>query len=143
MLIAIPRNANATALQIPSGKLPDPESLQNWMSEEDGITSWPPTMALDIGKYLQSLDNIPLKNRLMSDFKDGKAYSYFASGWVKEIFYHAIDETSEFCFFKTEFASFLSLPLFLSSLFGLLTYQEQDVKKKSKFLCGSHFGKVS
>ncbi|KAJ8043561.1 hypothetical protein HOLleu_10706 [Holothuria leucospilota] len=95
------REGYSKLLQIPSGKLPDPASLQNWMSEGDGITSWLPTMALDIGKYFQSLDNIPLKNKLMSDYKDGKAYSYFASGWVK-IFYHAIDENSEFCFLKTE-----------------------------------------
>lgn len=89
-------------LKIPNGKLPNPTDLKGWINEEQGLSSWPPTMAFDIGKYLLSVDNVPLRNRLMSDYKEGKAYSYFASGWVKEVMFHAISESSDFCFLMTE-----------------------------------------
>ncbi|XP_054760455.2 uncharacterized protein LOC129266641 [Lytechinus pictus] len=63
---------------------------------------WPSTMAFDIGKYLESIDDIPLRRRLMSDYKDQKAYSYFASGWMEEIQYHPIDNKTNYCFLKTK-----------------------------------------
>lgn len=29
--------------------------------------------------------------RLLSDYKEGKAYSYFDSGWLQELLYHPIE----------------------------------------------------
>nr|XP_054759987.1 uncharacterized protein LOC129266168 [Lytechinus pictus] len=94
--------AYADLLKIPTGSLPDPNSLENWIGEKDGITKWPQTMAFDIGKYLQSIDNVDLRSRLESDYKDGKSYSYFASGWLGEVYLHEIDPSVEFCFLKAK-----------------------------------------
>ena len=82
--------------------LPDPGTLTNWESETAAITKWPPTMAFDIHAYLTNIDNVPLKKRLMSDYKEGKAYSYFASGWLKDVQYHEISPTSKYCFLRSE-----------------------------------------
>ena len=65
----------ADLLRTPAGSIPDPKSLTNWESEEKGIKKWPPTMAFDIGNYLNSIDNVELKTRLMTDYKDQKSYS--------------------------------------------------------------------
>ena len=39
-----------------------------------------------------------LGKRLLSDYKEGKAFSYFDSQWLKEVFYHPISDTHELCF---------------------------------------------
>ncbi|XP_071510041.1 uncharacterized protein [Diadema antillarum] len=83
-------------------RLPNPDSLQDWEGEQKAITKWPPTMVLEIGQYLENIDNVPLKRRLLSDYKDGKGYSYFASGRVKEIQYNGIASDSDYCFLRTE-----------------------------------------
>ena len=82
--------------------MPDPFQLDGWETEEHSITKWPPTMAFDIANYLTNIDNVPLKTRLMSDYKDGKAYSYFASGWMGQVEYHVVDEGSDVCFLKSK-----------------------------------------
>ncbi|XP_071502619.1 uncharacterized protein [Diadema antillarum] len=89
-------------LKTPFGKLPDPQELQDWESESDSITKWPPTMTFEICNFLQSIDDIPLWKRLISDYKDQKAYSYFASGWMNEIEYHAIAPDSKYCFLRAK-----------------------------------------
>ena len=63
-------------------KLPDPltELDDDWMSETDGMRMWPPTMYWDICNFLGFSATGDLTKRLMSDYKDGKAYSYYASG---------------------------------------------------------------
>ena len=52
-------------------------------------------MAFEIGQNLQNIDDITLRKRLMADYKDQKAYSYFASGCMKEIQYHPITPDSK------------------------------------------------
>ncbi|KAJ8030400.1 hypothetical protein HOLleu_26819 [Holothuria leucospilota] len=39
-----------------------------------------------------------LKDRLLSDYKEGKAFSYFDNKWSQELFYHHISEDSPLCF---------------------------------------------
>lgn len=39
----------------------------------------------DIHDYLLSKDHKPLRNRLLGDYKEVKAYSYFDSKWLKEV----------------------------------------------------------
>ena len=82
--------------------LPDPEQLSNWESEASSIAKWPPMMSMDIASYLNSIDDIPLRKRLMADYKDQKGYSYFSSGWMGEIQYHHISQDSKYCFLKTK-----------------------------------------
>ncbi|XP_041465992.1 uncharacterized protein LOC121416564 [Lytechinus variegatus] len=59
-------------------------------------------MAFEIGSYLQNIDDIPLRKRLISDNKEQKAYSYFASGWMKEVEFHQITPDSKLCFLRTK-----------------------------------------
>ena len=82
--------------------LPDPALLTGWESQTSSLTKWPPTMSSDIGWYLRNIDNVPLAKRLMSDYKEGKAYSYFASGWVKDLQYNVISPESKHCFLRTQ-----------------------------------------
>ena len=68
------------ALHVSDGKkaLVDPFSLTNgWVGEKEGMKSWPPTMYFDIGNFL-GVKN--LESRLLQDYKEGKAYSYFQAG---------------------------------------------------------------
>ena len=56
--------------------IPDPLFLKGWVSEQSGITQWPPTMYFDIAEYLSSAphsSNCDLKKRLMTDYKEGEA----------------------------------------------------------------------
>ena len=89
-------------------RLPDPmdtEMNDGWVNEATGVQLWPPTMYFDITNYL--FDKVgkqrrDLRQRLMTDYKEGKAYSYFSSGWVQQVLYHEIEPTSPYCFLKSE-----------------------------------------
>lgn len=93
-------------LSVPDGQLPDPFLLEGgWLKEDEGIKFWPQTMFPDIAKFLfrdPASRTRPLNERLMSDYKEVKAFSYFASNWLREVFYHQIGDTSTFCFLKAE-----------------------------------------
>ena len=84
--------------------LPDPlkELSSGWESEENGISKWPRCMYFDIAHYL--IDNVEtsLRTRLMSDYKEGNAYSYFDSKWRKEVKCHSITEDWKYCFLRAE-----------------------------------------
>lgn len=87
-------------LSINEETIPDPLFLKGWVSEQTGITQWPPTMYFDIAEYLSSAspsDFGDLKKRLMTDYKEGKAYSYFDSKFLKEVKYHPISKESKYC----------------------------------------------
>jgi hypothetical protein len=78
---------------------------EGWVSESAGMQRWPPTMYHDICDYLFAKvgdQRRDLKQRLMTDYKEGKAYSYFTSGWVQEILYHEVSATSQYCFLKSQ-----------------------------------------
>ncbi|XP_065642246.1 uncharacterized protein LOC136073896 [Hydra vulgaris] len=84
--------------------IPDPFSLKkNWLSESgSGLYKWPSIYYTDIEKYLRKLEQpYELKNRLDSDYKEGKAYRYYKCEFVKEIYFHEITEESDFCFLKS------------------------------------------
>ena len=40
--------------------------------------------------------------RLLNEYKVGKAYRYFTAEWVKEIFYHNINSKSDKCVIKAK-----------------------------------------
>lgn len=85
-------------------QLPDPFvelDDSSWVPESQGMEKWPPIFQLQIAEFLLSAENgTTLGKRLLSDYKEGKAYSYFDSKWLKEIFYHEISH--ELCFLKSE-----------------------------------------
>ncbi|XP_019625005.1 PREDICTED: uncharacterized protein LOC109470485 [Branchiostoma belcheri] len=62
---------------------------------------WPPTMYGDMAEYLVANGEVQLQKRLMGDYKDGKAFSYFDSGFINEVLYHPINENSNVCFVKS------------------------------------------
>ena len=90
--------------------LPDPiaELKHGWIGEQNGLSQWPPCMYFDIAQYLMSQEDLidgaeeTLKRQLMTDYKEGKAYSYFDSKWLGEIFYHPINEQNKYCFLKAQ-----------------------------------------
>lgn len=63
--------------------LPDPltELKDEWLDEHHGMQHWPPKyMYWDICQFLGFGSTSEYSSRLMSDYKEGKAYSYFTSG---------------------------------------------------------------
>ena len=88
-------------LVIDDEELPDPFHLQDgWVNEDDGACLWPTTLYPDIFHFL-SFHPSELKNEDLSDYKTSKAYSYYITGWLNPLFYHAISDQSKFCFLKT------------------------------------------
>lgn len=84
--------------------LPDPLKIPTvkWVGELAGVSRWPPTMYYDIGEYiLQHVSDRDLGRRLMSDYKEGKAFSYYKSGWLREVFYFRVP-SSKYCFLKAD-----------------------------------------
>ena len=43
-----------------------------------------------------------LGSKDLSDYKNCKAYSYFKSGWLEQLWYHCIGESSKFCILKSQ-----------------------------------------
>ena len=50
----------------------------------------------------QSQKSSGLDERLLNEYKEGKAYRYFSGKWVKEIYYHYISEKSDKCMLKAK-----------------------------------------
>jgi hypothetical protein len=60
-------------------------------------------MNMDIAEYLlTNYQKAPLTKRLLSDYKEGKAYSYFDSKWLDQVFYHPISDDSSICLVKSQ-----------------------------------------
>ena len=65
--------------------LPDPyeelKSSDKWLTEGNGLKLWPPVYLQDISDYLSlhnhDLETASLRERLLRDYKDQKAYSFF------------------------------------------------------------------
>ncbi|KAJ8030935.1 hypothetical protein HOLleu_27485 [Holothuria leucospilota] len=102
-------------LNICGKTLPDPlsELNDNWKGEKEGVHCWPPVSYYEIAEWL--LRDAPcvsqpsirdkkrastLHDRLLSDYKEGKAYSYFSSKWLHEILYHDVESQSPVCYVK-------------------------------------------
>ena len=99
-------NEKAKLLKTPDGSLLDPLLLKDgWLGERDSITSWPPIFLSDITMFLMA--NHPGKDvnfheRILNEYKEGKAYRLYDSGWLKEVFTHQITKESEYCFHKVK-----------------------------------------
>ncbi|CAH1266690.1 Hypp3518 [Branchiostoma lanceolatum] len=114
------RSAEYAELLIVKGtstKLPDPLSLtEGWIKETDGgVKQWPPVSYFEVAAWILSeapcvslprgsskdQERDTLHKRLLSDYKEGKAYSYFDSKWLNEVLYHPIAPDSDMCLVKT------------------------------------------
>ena len=102
--IATTANEKARLLDLGSGSsLPDPSTLKDWLRESDAITSWPPIFLSDITVFLMEDrpgKDVDLHERVLNEYKEGKAYRLYESGWLKEIYWHPTSTASEFCFLK-------------------------------------------
>ena len=91
-------------LKTPDGRtLPDPFSglKEGWVGEEGGITQWPPVYLTDISDYLRrhehDISTTSLRKRLLTDYKDQKAYSFFTSKWSYEVQYNSLSPSHPYC----------------------------------------------
>ena len=102
--IATTANEKARLLDLGNGSsLPDPSTLKDWLRESDAITSWPPIFLSDITVFLMEDHpgkDVALHERVLNEYKEGKAYRLYESGWLKEIYWHPTSTASEFCFLK-------------------------------------------
>lgn len=76
----------------------DPNKLKTWISELDGIKKWPPVSYTDIVKFITKQGH-SLSGDALTSYKTGKAFGYFYSDWLKEIFYHPVKGT-DVCYLK-------------------------------------------
>ena len=92
-------------LNVNGEQLPDPftELEGNWIGEEKGVEKWPPILQIQIAEFILTAEQgSDLGKRLLSDYKEGKAFSYFDSQWLKDVFYHPISDSHELCFLKSQ-----------------------------------------
>ena len=69
--------------------LPDPSTLKDWLRESDVITSWRPTFLSDITVFPMEDHpgkDVALHERVLNEYKEGKAYRLYESGWLKKKF---------------------------------------------------------
>ena len=75
-------------------QMPDPLSLKdNWLRESDDLTSWPPIFLSDITVFLIKEDpgkDVDLHQRVLNEYKEGKAFRLFDSGLLKEVEYNGV-----------------------------------------------------
>ena len=85
-MIATTANEKARLLDLGNGSsLPDPSTLKDWLRESDAITSWPPIFLSDITVFLMEDHpgkEVALHERVLNEYKEGKAYRLYESGWL-------------------------------------------------------------
>ena len=101
--IATAEKEEAKLLIMPNRtSVPDPLTQKDgWAKESESMTSWPPINLSDITLFLMSDHlgkDVDFHKRVLNEYKEGKAYRLFDSGWLKEISYHKITNDSEYCF---------------------------------------------
>ena len=77
---------------------PDPMTLDGWVNEEVGISLWPQIPMVHIIKFLM-VDN---DAEDLNDYKSSKAYSYCKQGWLGEIYYHPVSQSTDLCIIKSD-----------------------------------------
>lgn len=71
--------------------IPDPLlQYDGWLDEKVALPRWPPIFLSDITSFLLLHGDIALTNHMLKDYKVGKAYEYYTSGWLQEVFYHQV-----------------------------------------------------
>lgn len=90
------------------GQLPDPmyDLQEGWLCEKEGQSKWPPCLIEDISFFLLAYEKdyhkVSLTKRLLNDYKEQKAFGYFKSKFLYEVFYHEISQHSQFCFVRAK-----------------------------------------
>ena len=105
--IAATEKEKAKLPVMPNGtSVPDPLILmEGWVKESESMTSWPPIYPSDITLFLMSDHpgkDVDFHGRVLNEYKEGKAYRLFDSGWLKDISYKKITDDSEYCFLNAK-----------------------------------------
>ena len=88
--------------------IPDPFKIKNgWIGEREGMKMWPHICILDIVDHFRE-QHINTE-KLLSEYKSGKAYDYFKTDWLKEIFFNSMEDLessntgiNKFCLLKAK-----------------------------------------
>ena len=64
--------------------------FDGWLGEKDGMSMWPPVFLSDITNYFIAHGDVGTIDQSLKDAKIGKAFEYFVSGWLKEVFLHTL-----------------------------------------------------
>ena len=86
-------NDYQSILHIPNGiVMPDPFKFGNgWVSEtNDGMKYWSPLSIVDIIDFFR--EQHTNTDKLLTDYKAGKAYDYFKTEWLKEVHYNSVNQ---------------------------------------------------
>ena len=75
-------------------QFPDPFKISTgWISEkEGGMKYWPPISIVDIIDFFR--EQQCETGQMLSQYKAGKAYDYFKTAWLKEIYYNSVNQFS-------------------------------------------------
>ena len=96
------RSEYTSKLKLDDVTIPDPHKItEGWLDEKDGLKFWPMVLYPDIFNYLMFFPS-ELGSKDLNDYKNCKAYSYFKSGWLEQLWYHCIDSDSLFCVIKAQ-----------------------------------------
>ncbi|KAK3082973.1 hypothetical protein FSP39_010413 [Pinctada imbricata] len=95
------KDAYQNLLVVDQNRLPDPMAIfDKWEDEKQGMKSWPPVFITDVTAFLMKTENEERAQEYLNQYKIGKAYEYFTSEWLKEMYYHPISSTSPYCFLR-------------------------------------------
>ena len=82
--------------------VPDPFTIASGWLDEKAMMLWPTLKMHDITDYLRMKTPTELYDKLMNEYKQGKAYRYYAAGWVKEVKFHNVSDHSDVCIMATK-----------------------------------------
>lgn len=88
-------------LSIEGTVIPDPLKLSTgWHGEADGVKLWPPVYISDVSNYFFASKDTLSSSKYLNEYKIGKAYEYFSSDWLKEVYYHPVSTASKYCLLR-------------------------------------------
>ena len=96
-------------LNLSVGTIPDPFSLSTGWIDEKAMEFWPSLYFEDMCDCFRMKTPTELYDRLVNEYKEGKGYRYYTSGWVKEVLYNNIDDHSSVCLFATKVTPSMSI----------------------------------
>ena len=82
-------------------QIKDPFKIcEGWKDEHTSISQWPPLYSTDIIKFFMSTSDVVTTDKYLNEYKLGKAYQYFSSAWLKEIFYQRV--STDLCLLRAQ-----------------------------------------
>ena len=94
-------------------QMPDPLSLKDiWLCKINDLTSWPLIFLSDITVFLMKEHpgkDVDLHQGVLKEYKEGKAFRLFDSGFLKEVEYNGVSVYSDYCFIKARCTHSMSI----------------------------------